>query len=1302
MNCKVNVHQSRGLVRKAISERIGMKAALLASACLIGIAHSPAAANGSDLVVGTSGETIDGGGIYHYDNATINDGGTLAVRNVLTSTILGISGDFTGITSGTIDLSDGAAIVVNGTTSLEGEYTLNIDGGGTQTVFTATSGITLTGTSSGQALAVLSNGGALNIGSLTGGAYDGTLTLAGTGMTGAALVIGATASNSPTVAGTLNAASVSLSWQSAILFNHTATQTGAYEFSADIVGNGTINQTAGWTRLTGDNSGFSGSTAINGGGLIVENGLGGRLEFLTSGAFIVYGEDGNATLSNDELYVGDVTNVTDASQISLIEGGTLTVGSNGSGTIYLGSENGTGSEGQLWIGAPGATYTAGTLNAGGIVTYANGSVHFSHSSTDYDFDTVISGDGSIYQLAGITTLSADNSAFSGTTTITGGTLTVTGQLGGTISFGSSANFSDGNLIVTGSGASVTHSDSELVAGVSAGADHYNLITLTDGGTLNIGTEVNGTYDGTITLGISNTVNQVTAWAHLAIGADYGETAAEAGFLNAASVVLNDTGSLVFNHTTSNYMFDSDISGSGSIYHQAGTTLLTGDSSDFTGAVSISGGQFVVSGSLGSSTTNVSGGAWVGVGGAMGAVWTATDWLKVGGNTGTSLFLIGQGGTVNVGDGVNGAYEGTVTLAEVSGSSGMLIIGNIPGSSPSVAGILNAGSVEFGDGYGVIVFNHTSTLADVYDFDTQISGDGSVQILAGVTTLSANNAGFTGIVNISGGTLLVNNTFGGNTFAADVSVSNGGVLMGTGRVGTSAGASARTVTFGNGGILSPGEDGYTGSLTIYGNTTFNTGSVYAVDVTGNGIDYTQIEGDLTINGGAVQLTALDASISYQGTQTRQILSASGTRTGEFDELINNSAFLNASLSYQGNAVYMAVSLVNQNPFSTIAQTRNQKQLGTVLDGLEQSGSSLELYNSLLVLDEDTALDTMNQLDGDIHATSQGALVQTLQGVNNTTSTRIRSLTGSAGLPSGNTPILGYADDGKKKEDPFKAVDADSKKASDVVAERFAVWGSAFGSWGSVDGQNGNAKTDMASGGFLTGADTVVMDDWRAGLMAGYSRSFFSSGTSKGRSTNIHLGAYTGATWNAFALRSGVNYTWHDLDTSRSVTALGQSLTGKYDGGSLNAFGEVAYKVDTTVAAFEPFAGVAHTFLKTDGFTETGGSAALTVDESEMNTTFTTLGLRVSREFLVGGMLATARGSAGWQHAFGDIDPVTTARFAGSDSFTAASTPLDEDVALVETGFDLGISRSSTLSFSYNGQFGANAREHGINGRFRLAF
>lgn len=116
----------------------------------------------------------------------------------------------------------------------------------------------------------------------------------------------------------------------------------------------------------------------------------------------------------------------------------------------------------------------------------------------------------------------------------------------------------------------------------------------------------------------------------------------------------------------------------------------------------------------------------------------------------------------------------------------------------------------------------------------------------------------------------------------------------------------------------------------------------------------------------------------------------------------------------------------------------------------------------------------------------------------------------------------------------------------------------------------------------------------------------------------------------------------------------------------------------------------------------GTRSRSVESSTTNTSYTTLGLRSSKEFTLLGTVAVARGTAGWVHAFGDVDPTSTASFATGDSFTVSGTPIDQNAALLEAGLDLNLTPSSTFSLTYTGQIGKNAHENGVSAKLRMQF
>ncbi|MES5097685.1 autotransporter domain-containing protein [Agrobacterium sp. BA1120] len=829
---------------------------------------------------------------------------------------------------------------------------------------------------------------------------------------------------------------------------------------------------------------------------------------------------------------------------------------------------------------------------------------------------------------------------------------------------------NGKVHVAGKGA-VWNNSGTLTVGRAGDGE----LAISNGAVVSVGKNIDGAYDGTVKI-----ADEVGSTGRLIIGTDpnmIGSVGAEAGVLNAEQIAFGQGhGDIVFNHTSKDYDFSADLSGKGTILQKAGETILSGHSSDFTGTMSVQGGTLNVRGELGGKTTI-------------------------------------EGGDLTLSNG--GRVTGDVTV-----SSGVLNIGAAEGEKAAEAGFIGGNVTISG---GNLVFNHT----DIdYNFYTDINNSspsnnvGMIKQIAGVTTLSGHENSFNGVTEVYGGTL---NLASLSTLGGDATVYDGGTIGGSGTF-------SNNLTIRSGGTLlrefssieeekkSPSIDG---PLKVGKNLTFQAGSTYKVDLTNAAVDSTDstvstssfldaetvtilaplMNSEEHSEGAKVQIKAINNSLSYKEGQTYTILKAENVINGKFSSIDNSYAFLEASfVDSLSDTVQLKLALKTNDGFVSHAQTSSQRSLGSALNSLDQTANStsLKLYNDVLLLEENQVQKTYEQLSGEVHATAQGAFTQTNRAVNTALNSRVRSVTDGVAAPS--SLALGYAEEEESpvKDDRFAAYE--NKKSFDT--DRFATWVNGFGSWGKVSGVDGSSDTDVSNGGVLVGGDVGFGENTRVGVLGGYSRSFFSTDSSSGNSTNYHVGTYAGTKIGAVSLRTGANYTWHDVDTMRSITALGQSLYGDYDGSSFNIYGELAYRIEAGKSAFEPFAALAYSRTKTDGFTETGGPAALTVESSAMNTTYTTMGLRASSDFEVGGVASVARGTFGWQHAFGDIDPVSTARFATGDSFSTSSTPIDRNTALLEAGLDFTVTPSSTVSVSYNGQIGSNAYDHGMNAKFRLKF
>jgi outer membrane autotransporter protein len=207
------------------------------------------------------------------------------------------------------------------------------------------------------------------------------------------------------------------------------------------------------------------------------------------------------------------------------------------------------------------------------------------------------------------------------------------------------------------------------------------------------------------------------------------------------------------------------------------------------------------------------------------------------------------------------------------------------------------------------------------------------------------------------------------------------------------------------------------------------------------------------------------------------------------------------------------------------------------------------------------------------------------------------------------------------------------------------------------------------------------------------------------SGLQSGIYGGKAWGPLALRTGLTYAWHDIETSRQVAFQGFSdnLQSAYSANTSQVFGELGYSLKAGPVALEPFANLAYVDVHTQAFQERGGAAALTAQEGNTAMTFSTLGAHASTQ--LGGSLANAtlRGTLGWRHAFGSTTPTSSLAFASAGSpADIAGAPIDRDAAVVVVGLDIALSPVSTLGFAYSGQVGPNTTDQSLQANLSLRF
>ncbi|EPF7464907.1 autotransporter outer membrane beta-barrel domain-containing protein [Serratia marcescens] len=649
----------------------------------------------------------------------------------------------------------------------------------------------------------------------------------------------------------------------------------------------------------------------------------------------------------------------------------------------------------------------------------------------------------------------------------------------------------------------------------------------------------------------------------------------------------------------------------------------------------------------------------------------------------------------------------------------------------------------GEGEVINTAGHTTLNGDLTGLQANVTARGGKLIIASdintqkeddifeIQTLSAEN----------GGTLILNATAGsdvnnGQGYSSAASIKAGGTLGGNGTLGQTE--------IQSGGHISPG-DGNIGTLTLKRYLNFIGESFYDVDIAGDGrSDQLLVAGKTTISDRAkVQVTALDPQTSYKTGQSYRILTSDGGIDGQFAAAVSKSAFLDVALNHSPNAVDLTIAQKDtggenpggenpggenpggenpggenpggenpggenpggenpggenpggenpggENPgsgkpgiFQTVAESGNQWNTAGALSTLVQSGPSLALYNSLLLLSAPEAREAFNQLSGEVYPSMQSNLIAGSTQLFNVLNQRMLRLFDNDSLP---IPPLAMS------------------LVQPAQAQNSGVWGQTFSSWGRNSGNGNVGKLDGNTTGFLLGADRKLADhNVRIGGYFGYSRGDYDvdSRRSKADTDNYHLGLYAAGQQDAFSLRGALGYTWHKIEGKRNVDFSGFSdrLKSDYDANSLLAFTEAGYRFGQPEMNVEPFINLSYIRLHTDSFQESGGAAALSVRNETMNTFYSTLGVRGVTELPKN---VSLYGSLGWQHAYGDKNTSSRMAFAGSDAFVTQGQAVDDNVMVGDIGVSVKLSHAATLDVGYQGQFGADTRVNSVNANLRWSF
>ncbi|WP_312994895.1 autotransporter domain-containing protein [Achromobacter animicus] len=1032
--------------------------------------------------------------------------------------------------------------------------------------------------------------------------------------------------------------------------------------------------------------------------------------------------------------------------------GTGTMAKRGSGSLTLSGQNALD-----WTVETGTLLANADVFKGNASIAADGALRFKQT-TDTTYGGKLAGAGLFAKTgSGTLTLSADSSAFTGLSEVKDGTLVVASKLGGSASvLGGrlqvdgilSGNATGSNLgVVTGTG---TIGGNLTLTGGALEGKHGQ--TLSVGGALALSqdSQINVALGGTSTATLFKVGGDLTLDGTLNVTDQGGFGAGVYRLFNYGGTLTNNglaVGSTPASVAASDLYVQTAVNGQVNLTSTGGATLGFWD-----GAESSKHDNGVVDG--GSGVWTASGRNWTDVDGAIngrlqpaptfaifqGTAGTVTvsnadgdvavtgmqlasDGYRI---TGDSIALQGAGGETIIRVGAGQIFARTVSAdpvvtatieSKLTGASkliktdtGTLVLtadnsytggtevrsgvlsvakdsnlGNVDGNLTLSGGTLaTTGSFTTDRSVAVTASSGLDVAADTaFNVASKLTGSGNLtKTGGGVLNLSGNGSAYSGNVSVQSGGL---NVAAGSVLGGAVNVASGSWLSGSGQVGTT--------TLQSGAVLTPGA--MTGPLKVAGDLTFSPGSIYAVsaDPASSLSSRVDVTGLATLAGSVVHI---GPEGNFATTRQYTILTANSVN-GTFDTVSSNYAYLNPTLSYTDKNVTLQLERKQVTPntpirFEDAANTSNQRSVAKALDSLP-SGSALHEY--ILTLPEGLPPEVFNSLTGEAHASVVSNLLGGTSSPRTLPMQRLR-----LNLNAGMSPGAPTAQAGG----PLPASALPSSNAQ-------PAWAELVGNWQTQKDNGNSAQVRQHTGGVFIGADHEVgHSGWRLGGAVGYTDSKIrvddrsSQADVSGYSATLYGGKSFAVGAGKLNFLAGAAYTWHDVSTKRYASVAGEQekLMADYGANTTQLFTELGYSMSLTDSTrLEPFVGFAWSDLRTRGFSESGGSAALSGQSSSDKQTSSTLGLRTQTDFKLGSAEARLHAMAGWRHAFGGLASVSTLAFEGSQSFTVAGTPIARNAALAELGAEMAMSRDTTLALTYSGQYGGGNREHAgsLNVRWR---
>ncbi len=691
-----------------------------------------------------------------------------------------------------------------------------------------------------------------------------------------------------------------------------------------------------------------------------------------------------------------------------------------------------------------------------------------------------------------------------------------------------------------------------------------------------------------------------------------------------------------------------------------------------GAVTLSGNSNYGSLIINGGSVNVASGANLGAASVTinnSSTLSATDNMVASGTglvlgSGTAVVTVASGKTAEFGD-----LSGSSALKKSDGGE-LILSGDNSGFSGSViidAGTLttqNAITVNDLSGSGTwnlagdATVNKTGSTGST--FSGTLSGSGSFNKTgSGKFTLSQGNDAYTGAINVTEGTLIVDGSFKGS----DLNVS--------------------TATF--------------GGTSAFKTANFGTDAVFLANLTGGGANFNSntLTTDGLLNVASLTLDVSGVVNLATADSYKILLMDSGSLNVDWNNVSIGNVFTNNyqfSLIEEGNQLYLSMEVVRPEYYKS-AQGPNELAVADYFDagwGGSDNFWKATVANEFIGIaatDPGAASAFLEQASG--YSIAHATQSREMAGEHFRQLWSQRLTTGKAAQPSLETvnvnAVEGYTIDFRNPTDKMKET----------------YWAQPFTYYNKSKDESYVNGYDYQANGITGGFDSR----WDTGMVVG-AAFFYEDGrveTNKSSDkTNINdtrFAVYGGLDGENASLIVSANYGLQNYEGKRNVTlgTLGGVSRSDYDGNTWGASIDASAKMIDSVRLFVGFDWMN---IRRDAFQEDGSDFALDVKSESYDTYASRLGVRYdeyfSNTFGVYGLLA-------WKHRFDDTESDVTAAYSGvPGEFTAHGLSNSPDSILIGVGIEYNILPNYSVFADVNSDLNADRTEFGGSAGLRYSW